>query len=204
MTTDLNTMQGKIFAGMIFALWGVLAAAASGDPARAAEQDAEKVSFTASSGTVSQASPCQSRSTFHDFDFWIGDWEVRLADGTLAGHNSITAEQGHCVLVERWRGISGGTGTSINYYDDAAGEWVQVWTAAGGSQIVIRGGLTDEGMLLTGTLHNVGTEASLPFRGLWTLLDDGRVRQFFEQSNDDGKTWAPWFEGFYQRIDAAD
>ena len=193
-------MRKKIFAGIVFALWGALAGAASTvqeDAAKDSESGAATSSAT--SGTVQQANPCQSRSTFHEFDFWIGDWEVRLADGTLAGHNSITAEEGHCVLVEKWRGARGGTGSSINYYDDAAGEWVQTWTAAGGSQIFIRGGLTDEGMLLIGTIHNVGSSETLPFRGLWTLLEDGRVRQFFEQSNDGGETWTPWFEGFYSR-----
>jgi hypothetical protein len=30
-------------------------------------------------------------------------------------------------------------------------------------------------------------------------MPDGRVRQYFEQSNDDGATWEPWFEGFYTR-----
>ena len=59
--------------------------------------------------------------------------------------------------------------------------------------------MTDDGMLLVGTLHSVGTGTTLPFRGLWTLLDDGRVRQFFEQSTDGGETWTPWFEGFYTR-----
>jgi hypothetical protein len=36
---------------------------------------------------------------------------------------------------------------------------------------------------------------------LWTPLADGRVRQFFEQSDDDGTNWTPWFEGFYSRVD---
>jgi hypothetical protein len=61
--------------------------------------------------------------------------------------------------------------------------------------------MTDEGMRLVGTLHGVGSDTTLPFRGLWTPLPDGRVRQFFEQSNDDGTTWTPWFEGFYTRTE---
>ena len=194
-------MRTKIFAGMIFSLWGAMVGAQTNDQGEADKaNDGAVVASASVSDAAQQANPCESRSSFHEFDFWIGDWEVRLADGTLAGHNSITAKEGHCVLVEKWQGVRGGTGTSINYYDDAAGQWVQVWTAAGGSQIFIRGGVTDEGMLLTGTIHNVGSSESLPFRGLWTLLDDGRVRQFFEQSNDGGETWSPWFEGFYARI----
>ena len=88
---------------------------------------------------------------------------------------------------------------SVNYLDKASGEWVQVWHAEGGSQIHIRGGMTNDGMLLVGTLHSVGNNTTVPFRGLWTPLEDGRVRQFFEQSTDGGETWTPWFEGFYTR-----
>ena len=143
--------------------------------------------------------PCEELEQFRDFDFWLGEWDVHLANGDLAGTNVITREERGCVLVERWTGASGGTGMSVNYVDMTTGEWVQVWNAAGGSQINIRGGLTDDGMLLEGTLHNVGGGTTAPFRGLWTPLADGRVRQYFEQSNDGGETWVPWFEGFYTR-----
>ena len=124
---------------------------------------------------------------------------MHLANGTLAGHNEIAREQRGCVLIENWASASGGTGTSINYVDKITGEWVQVWNDANGSQINIRGGLTEEGMLLVGTIHYVASGQTLPFRGLWTPLDDGRVRQFFEQSTDEGESWTPWFEGFYSR-----
>jgi len=48
----------------------------------------------------------------------------------------------------------------------------------------------------------VSNGVTAPFRGLWTPQPDGRVRQFFEQSDDGGKTWKPWFEGFYTRVGA--
>jgi len=146
-----------------------------------------------------QAFPCEDLVRFHEFDFWVGDWDVHLPNGTPAGTNSITREQHGCVLVEHWESATGGTGMSINYLDQATDEWVQIWNDAGGGQINIRGGLTGEGMALTGTIHYVGNGTYSPFRGLWTLLPDGRVRQFFEQSNDGGETWTPWFEGFYTR-----
>jgi hypothetical protein len=88
---------------------------------------------------------------------------------------------------------------SINYLDHATGEWVQIWNSAGGSQINIRGGLTDDGMLLEGTIHYVANDTTAKFRGLWTPLDDGRVRQFFEQFDEESQEWRPWFEGFYSR-----
>lgn len=143
--------------------------------------------------------PCEDHPRFAEFDFWVGTWDVHTADGTLAGTNTIERSERGCVLVEKWSGASGGTGMSINYFDAANGEWVQVWNAAGGTQIDIRGGLTTEGMLLTGKIHYIANSLTADFRGLWTPLDDGRVRQFFEQSTDGGQTWKPWFEGFYTR-----
>lgn len=156
-------------------------------------------------GTMSaQAYPCEHDDSFREFDFWIGDWDVHVASGQLAGRNRITQEQRGCYLAESWTSATGGTGTSINFLDRAAGEWVQIWNDTGGNQIHIRGGLTDEGMLLVGQIHYVVNDTTLPFRGLWTPLDDGRVRQFFEQSTDGGQSWVPWFEGFYSRREQAE
>lgn len=149
------------------------------------------------------AFPCLHDDRFREFDFWVGNWDVHQANGQFAGSNSIRREESGCVLTEHWEGAGGGSGSSINYLDHATGEWVQVWNSENGTQISIRGGLTGKGMLLEGQIHSVATGVTAPFRGLWTLLDDGRVRQFFEQSNDDGETWTPWFEGYYTRSTGA-
>ena len=145
------------------------------------------------------ARPCEQRDEFKEFDFWLGQWDVHLENGTYAGENKIEKSQAGCALIENWLGAAGNPGMSINYFDIAASEWVQVWNSAGGSQINIRGGLTDEGMLLEGQISYVSNNLTAPFRALWTLLDDGRVRQFFEQYDEDSESWAPWFEGFYTK-----
>jgi hypothetical protein len=149
-----------------------------------------------------KARPCEYDERYRAFDFWIGHWEVANAQGQVAGTNLIEkAEQG-CLLLERWTGRSGGTGTSMNFYDPAIDKWVQVWVSAGGVVINIEGGLEDGSMVLVGTLVARDGTAT-PFRGTWTPLPDGRVRQFFEQSTDDGKTWTPWFDGYYTRKEGA-
>ena len=145
------------------------------------------------------AYPCEHDADFRAFDFWIGEWDVQVAGGAIAGHNVIVPEQRGCLLVENWTSATGGGGTSINYLDRATGEWVQVWNDASGNQINIRGGLAEDGMLLVGTIHYIASDTTADFRGLWTPMADGRVRQFFEQSNDGGESWSPWFEGFYSR-----
>ena len=54
-------------------------------------------------------------------------------------------------------------------------------------------------MELQGEIHYLADKRSAPFRGTWTLLTDGRVRQFFQEQDQSG-TWQTWFEGYYSRI----
>ncbi len=144
-----------------------------------------------------QESPC-STDAHRAFDFWVGDWEVFLADGRRVGENRISVREGGCLLLEEWKGAAGGTGTSMSYYDPMSRRWVQLWMGAG-SLIRISGAMVDGSMSLVGEIIDVRSHRSLPFRGTWTPVKDGRVRQFFEQSEDGGESWTPWFEGFYVR-----
>ena len=145
-----------------------------------------------------RAYPCEHDPDFAAFDFWLGSWEVHTSSGQLAGTNRIERAERGCVLTEYWTNTAGGTGMSVNYVDKSTDEWVQIWNSQDGTQIQVRGGPTTQGMALEGTIHYVATGTTAPFRGLWSPLEDGRVRQYFEQSNDDGE-WTPWFEGFYTR-----
>ncbi|MCZ6871012.1 MAG: hypothetical protein O7G84_16030 [Gammaproteobacteria bacterium] len=120
------------------------------------------------------------------FDFWVGDWEVFLADGRRAGENRISVREGGCLLLEEWKGAAGSTGTSMNYYDPMSRRWVQVWMGAG-SLIRISGVVVEGSMSLVGEIV-VRSHATLPFRGTWTPMKDGRVRQFFEHSEDGGES----------------
>jgi hypothetical protein len=151
---------------------------------------------------AAEASPC-SDEAFRAFDFWLGDWEVRTADGRLAGHNRIESAHGGCVILEHWTGTAGMTGMSMNYLDGMTDEWVQVWMDASGDQAIIRGGPTadEKGMRLEGKLHSLTQGQTGNFRGIWTVLPDGRIRQLFELSADGGRTWSTWFEGFYTRAE---
>ena len=147
---------------------------------------------------------CAPDTEFGEFDFWVGSWDVSVASGEVAGQNQITKEQDGCVLVERWTGSKGGTGISLNYYDPDSDQWVQNYVGSGGLLIDIRGGPVDGSIVLDGKIQYLGADRRNAFRGIWTLLADGRVRQYFEESPDGGKTWNPWFEGFYVRRDAGE
>ena len=144
------------------------------------------------------AAPCMYTPEYRQFDFWTGDWIVTDRAGTEQGRNSVRPAQNGCVLIENWKSASGTTGMSINYYDPVVEKWIQQWISSG-AQIRIEGGIADGSMVLTGYIYTLATNTKADFRGTWTLLRDGRVRQFFEQSTDGGAAWQPWFEGFYAR-----
>lgn len=153
---------------------------------------------------TSKTHPCQFAPKFSDFNFWLGHWDVYgdIEKTTpLFGTNTIEKDQNGCLVTENWVGASGSTGTSMNYYDGTKEKWVQHWVSATGTVINIEGGLEHNSMTLTGKIFYINTEENpvRDFRGTWTPVKAGVVRQFFEESVDGGKTWYPWFEGFYFR-----
>jgi hypothetical protein len=140
-----------------------------------------------------------SAAGFRQFDFWAGEWDVADAAGKPAGHNAIAIEQQGCVLVEHWTSAAGNTGLSINYYDPLAHNWTQQWVGLG-LLLKMSGGLRDGAMVLEGPLQYLSTGKVTRLRGTWSSLPDGRVRQHFEESFDDGHTWTEWFDGYYRRV----
>jgi hypothetical protein len=143
--------------------------------------------------------PCESQPAARGFDFWLGTWDVVDAKGQPAGTNTIRKAAGGCALHESWTSARGPyVGESLNYYDVVAGRWVQVWVDSTGAVIQIAGRLEAGAMKLTGErVQRDGTRTA--FRGTWTRLEGGRVRQLFEESADGEKSWQVWFDGYYTR-----
>ena len=140
--------------------------------------------------------PCAD-AVHRQFDFWIGEWEVRAADGTLLGHNSITSIHGGCALAERWRGASGGTGSSLNAYDASADRWRQMWIGSDGTLLELEGRLEPDGIVLTGSTRRADGRAVL-HRITWTPVAGRAVRQLWEVSLDEGRSWRSSFDGTYR------
>ncbi len=141
--------------------------------------------------------PC-STPEFRQFDFWLGEWIVEGPNGNKAGENKITLQENGCLLREEWTSAQGGTGQSMNYYDPAEKKWNQLWVSAGGSIGYFKGGLEEGAMVLKGRWVNPDGSGYL-LNGTWNPLEDGRVRQHFQQSTDEGKTWTTWFDGYYKK-----
>lgn len=148
---------------------------------------------------VGRASPPCSTSEHREFDFWLGDWEVRSREGQVLGRNSITRIAA-CGLLESWRGAGGGEGVSVNAYDPARGKWTQRWVGAGGAVLWLEGGLIDGAMVLTGTMMRMTARGGVIDRLSWTPMPDGRIVQAWDTRADDTGPWTRIFEGHYHRL----
>ena len=142
--------------------------------------------------------PCAKRPESRQFDFWVGEWEVRNPKGQLAGTNSVQLILGDCVIAENWTGARGNSGKSFNFYDAGTGKWHQLWVDDRGGVLRLAGEYRDGAMRFEGETPRGDGKKTLE-RLTFTALPDGRVRQFWEQSVDDGKTWSVAFDGTYTK-----
>lgn len=131
---------------------------------------------------------------FHQFDFWLGQWNVTDQPGTSTqGASSITSVTSGCTIREQWTS-GGGKGYSLNMYDPQRDDWTQVWMDDSGLELHLVGGLVNGAMVLSGT---IGVQLQ---RVTWTPLDAGRVRQHWEVSNNGGTSWITSFDGYYNPL----
>ena len=146
--------------------------------------------------------PCLTMPEAHQFDFWIGTWDVtpwQVKAPTPAqkmGFNDIHPILEHCVLSENWTATRGGEGKSSNFFDTNLGKWRQIWMADSGGPLDYTGEFRDGAMRFAGWTRDAKgnrVEQKLTF---FAIAPD-TVRQLFEASTDGGKTWASTFDGRY-------
>jgi len=155
--------------------------------------------------SLSVAQPAQGPSActdaaHHAFDFWIGRWTVtETRSGEPAGQSVIEALYAGCAIRENWvePGYAGG---SLNTYDVATGRWRQTWTDSAGTWREFVGGVEERKMVLVWRHPNPKAAGqTVQERMIFTPNEDGSVRQYSDQSTDDGKTWAARYDYTYRK-----
>ena len=143
--------------------------------------------------------PCRHDPHYRDFDFWIGEWDVRpqaVPASGPAAENIITQEYEGCILQEHWKpggaGSTGGGGSSFNIYDVTRKMWFQTWVDSTGGLHEYHGNLDAQGNLafIGETPGLPGQPARVPTKLTFFRLGPDQVRQLSEVSTDGGKTWA--------------
>ncbi|CAG0996105.1 hypothetical protein BURK1_02546 [Burkholderiales bacterium] len=145
---------------------------------------------------AASAAPCDAPA-YREFDFWLGEWNVRTPDGRLAGVNRIEREYGGCVLHERYDTGKGYRGESLNTWDAARKVWHQAWVDSSGTLLLLEGRLAAGSMLLEGQTIEPDGRATR-HRITWTPDAGGSVRQLWESTDANG-TWTVAFDGRYTR-----
>lgn len=151
--------------------------------------------------------PCQHDPRFRQFDFWVGDWDVRPTGQPAVGppaRNTVTLDDNGCVVTEHWTAPSGSQGQSFNIFDRSYGEWRQTWVDNIGGQHDYRGHLVDGNMVFVGdTPAPNGRLGRIPTRLTFFHLGPDSVRQFSETSPDSGRTWQVSYDLMYVRRKSA-
>ena len=171
-------LAGLVLAALLFA---------TGAPAQESE--------TPAAPPTPPPAPCQNEA-FRQFDFWIGEWTVTTPANPARppAKNRISAIDGGCAILEQYETPGGYTGTSISFYNPRAEAWHQTWIDNQGQPVFQDGGIKDGSMVM-----HEDRGGGITTRTTWTPNADGTVRQHWEQSNDDGKTWRTIFDGLYTK-----
>ena len=133
-------------------------------------------------GRLPASAPCTTAQA-HQFDFWLGDWDVTpngSGPGARKASSHITAEAGGCAVFEDFTDLSY-HGVSVNVYNPATQHWHQTYVDTDHARLIFEGGLVGSDMILTMPNH--------ADRIAWSPLSGGRVRQHGEASTDGGQTW---------------
>jgi hypothetical protein len=146
--------------------------------------------LAANQSPVKISSKCNS-AEHRAFDFWLGEWVVTTPNNPkMKARSSITLGYGGCAIHENYRTESGFAGKSINFYDAKKKQWHQTWIDNQGSPLFLNGNVADGKMVLANNANRIS----------WSTLEDGRVRQLWEMTKDQGKTWAVIFDGYYSKF----
>ncbi len=145
---------------------------------------------------------CAGDSLYAALDFWVGNWDVYVAD-TLVGVNRISKVLKGCAVVEEWQDARGGRGQSLFYVEPALRQWRQVWV----TEAATRPGGTKEKRLIARLSGNAvrfqgevrGPDGRVVLdRTTLTPLPGGEVRQLIETSDDGGTSWRQVFDARYR------
>jgi len=150
--------------------------------------------------TVAQTIGCACCSENHtNFDFWIGSWNVVDVNGTPVGTNTITKEEGNCLLREHWVNTNGQiTGTSMNFYNLQTKQWEQLWIDNSGLHLKLKGNRVGNQMILSSDEFKHTDGNIYVNRITWTINEDGSVRQLWEVLQKD-KVMSIAFDGLYKK-----
>ena len=139
--------------------------------------------------------PQCSAPEYHQFDFWIGDWDAYDADSPkeVAAHVRVEPILNGCSLHEIYDGANGLHGESFSIYDESRKLWHQTWVTSRGQLLIVEGAFTDGAMKLSGTDNARHANVFATWKP-----ENGTVRETAYFTDENGKTKRPWFDMIFR------
>jgi hypothetical protein len=142
--------------------------------------------------------PCGTPE-YHQFDFWIGRWDVFRADThRLVAHSLIEKLYGGCAIRENWMPLVGGGGGSLNAYRPKEHHWRQVWMDSMNNLNSYAGALEHGVMVMRGVSHAPSGSAASE-KMTFEALPDGSVVQTGFRSAGKHASWTISYRFIYRR-----
>lgn len=156
--------------------------------------------IVASSSVTAVAPPAKSPCIdplYHQFDFWVGKWDVYGPKGRKIAQSLIEPVYG-CGIRENWMPLNGENGGSLSVYVPGQKRWEQFYFDTSGERAYLQGGWTGERMVLNRVWDS--DQKGRPLNRMsYEIRPNGDVRQFGESSTDQGRTWSVTFDLLYRR-----
>ena len=149
-----------------------------------------------------QAGQPQPPPETHQFDFWLGEWDVwwREPDSDVTGGtNRIERSFDGHVIVEHFDGQPGTPlqGMSVSVFDIRTGKWYQTWVDNAGGYLDFSGAFSDGKMILSREAEIDGKP--IKQRMVWFDIQPDSLHWNWERSGDGGATWAVVWAITYKR-----
>lgn len=145
------------------------------------------------------AKPCADPKA-SEFDFWLGEWTAEWG-GDGHGTNIVTKALGGCVVLENFTDLDleprSLVGMSVSTYVARESCWKQTWVDNQGSYLDFKGGMTDEGMVLSRQTEHEGK--TIHQRMVWYDIAADTFEWHWDRSDDGGETWKTLWHIHYHR-----
>ncbi|TLU64618.1 hypothetical protein FE810_11040 [Thalassotalea litorea] len=153
-----------------------------------------------------------NEAAYNQFDFWLGEWQVfnetkplgsnvasQASNNSPSATSKITKILGNCSILEEYQTTSGFIGKSLNIFDKQKNAWHQTWVDNSGLLLQLDGKFENNVMVLQGVITNKDG-AKVEQKISWQALENGDVRQIWEQRNSGGD-WQILFNGRYVKTE---
>jgi hypothetical protein len=134
--------------------------------------------------------------------FAIGHFRMTAHGGPLAGHLHMAPMLLRCAMRGHWRGAIAGRGEVTTWYDRFQQRWHQLYINDDGHPLMMSGVVQDGALVFTGVNTFFDGRVGL-HRMSWSPLPGGGLRQHWELSLDEGKTWETLIDARGRRMGAA-